>query len=151
MSYSYYQLSNYGTHDSPGVNIDTVSKDYIRGQSPIDWELTLIVRRVNGKTLGSTDEAVREMHVGLKRTADYLTHVRQQIAHYITNLPLGSRSTAKVDLRQQVNNILVPICNNLDHLKAAAKFTLLLDISLLQRNIKRLHQLKEVKPLNNHL
>ena len=113
-------------------------------------ELALIVRRVTGKTLGSTDEAVREMHVGLKRAADYLTQVRHEIAHYITNLPLGSRPAAKIDLRQQVNSILVPICNNLDHLKAAAKFTLLLDITLLDRNIKRLNQLK-VKLLNNHL
>ena len=92
------------------------------------------------------------MHVGLQRTATYLTHVRHLIAHYITDvLPLGSRSAAKMDLRQQVNTILDPICNNLDHLKAAARFTLLLDVTMLDCNITRLEQLKETQPVNNHL
>ena len=109
-------------------------------------ELTLVVRRVTSQTIGSTEEAVREMHIGLKRTADYLTHVRHMIPHYITDvLPPGSRSAAKMDLRQQVNNILVPVCNNLDHLKAAARHTLLLDVTLLDGNIKRLDQMKGIR------
>ena len=85
------------------------------------------------------------MHIGLNRSVDYLTHLRHEIARYITDvLPLGSRSVARMALRQQVNTIL---CNNLDHLKAAARHTLQLDVTLLDGNIKRLDQLKEIRPL----
>ena len=54
-----------------------------------------------------------------------------------------------MDLRQQVNTTLVPICNNLDHLKAAARHTLLLDVTLLDGNIKRLDQMNEIRPIEN--
>ena len=112
-------------------------------------ELMLIVRRVTNQTLGSTDEGVKEMHVGIHRAAAYLTHARHCPLHHRCPT-LRTRSAAKTAAAGK-HDPIVPICNNLDDLKSAARSTLLLDVTSLDRNIKRVDLLKTIQPVNSHL